>query len=126
MPPPWPGDSSTGATGENWGAENAGRSDPRMSALADDAPRVMLAMARMSIRPEPSVVVVVLGLVAPGDRRLGSGAALLGLASASRLDSENSTEFSCRWPVMPLATPPPPAPLPALIEAKGSGADGLS
>jgi hypothetical protein len=47
-------------------------------------------------------------------------AGALGEASASRFDSENSTEFSCRCPVRPPADARP-APLPPLRMA-GSGA----
>src|SRR5688572_7501170 len=57
----------------------------------------------MSIRPEPSEPPL---LLTPGRGMLAGE--LEGAASASRFDSENSTEFSWRWPVRP----PPAAPLP--------------
>ena len=85
--------SKTGAADEN--AVKAGRSslpEPRLPGDPPNplpgAPRVEAAMARMSISPEPSVLVVVLGgriaAAPPGD------------ASDCRLESENSTEFSLR------------------------------
>jgi hypothetical protein len=49
---------------------------------------VLAAMARMSIRPEPSVDVVDDGARPPPDE--------LGTAKASKLESENRTEFSLR------------------------------
>src|SRR5688572_32263535 len=66
----------------------------------------MAAIERMSIRPEPSEPPL---LLIPGRGKLAAGE-LEGCASASRLDSEKSTEFSWRWPVRP----PPAAPLPWL------------
>jgi hypothetical protein len=87
----------------------------------------MLAMARMSIRPEPSVVVLALP-GPPAERFALAGRPLLpvfGLASASRFDSENSTEFSWRCPVMPPAAPPC-APLPAAPMAANGSAAGAS
>ena len=70
---------------------------PRVGRPGGLAPRVMLAIARMSMRPEPSVLVEGEGAV---PRATGNDdAAGEGLASASRLDSENSTEFSWRCPV---------------------------
>src|SRR5262249_24685061 len=63
--------------------------------------RVLAAIARMSIRPEPSVVGAGAG---PRDAE-GAGFAL-GIASDCRFDSENSTEFSWRCPVRFSTRPP--------------------
>jgi hypothetical protein len=86
----------------------------------------MLAMARMSIRPEPSVVVVVLGLVAPGDRRLGSGAAVLGLAQ--RLEVGQREQHGVLVPLAGHAAGHAPAPgtVAGTHRGEGSGADALS
>src|SRR5439155_3760117 len=85
---------------ENWGAPKVGRS--LLCRLSLAFPRVIAAIERISMSPEPSV-----GPVAPG-RSGPLLACAAGAASASRLDSENSTEFSWRWPVR---LEPPPAPL---------------
>jgi hypothetical protein len=81
--------SNTGATGENCGVEKVGKASeaPNVSPPLD-SPMVLAAIERMSIRPEPSVVEVV-----DGNRALPDD---LGTARASRLASENSTEFSLR------------------------------
>src|SRR5580765_3925263 len=65
------------------------------------AVRVFAAIARMSIRPEPSVV----GAGAVPNDAAGAGFAL-GIASDCRFESENSTEFSWRWPVKFSTRPP--------------------
>src|SRR6185503_7402990 len=68
-----------------------------------DEGRVLAAIARMSIRPEPSVVGAVDGIA---DADAGFAA---GIASDCRFDSENSTEFSWRCPVR-FSTRPPSCP----------------
>jgi hypothetical protein len=84
--------SKTGATGENCGVEKVGKeSEPPNPSPRPDSPMVLAAIERMSMRPEPSVVEVVDGARALLDE--------LGTARASRLASENRTEFSLRWPV---------------------------
>jgi len=81
--------SSTGATGENCGVEKVGKaSEPPNASPRPDSPMVLAAIERMSIRPEPSVVELVDGARALVDE--------LGTASASKLASENRTEFSLR------------------------------
>ena len=81
--------SKTGATGENCGVEKVGKeSEPKNPSPRPDSPMVLAAIDRMSIRPEPSVVETVDGARALPDE--------LGTASASRLASENRTEFSLR------------------------------
>ena len=91
--------SRTGAAGEN--APNDGRSSS-IVALGPSAAagRVLAAIARMSIRPEPSVVGAVVGSDAIVD-----GFAL-GIASDCKFESENRTEFSWRWPVRFSTRPP--------------------
>src|SRR5512138_700818 len=93
--------SSTGAAGEN--APNDGRS----SAVAPPGPssaagRVLAAIARMSMRPEPSVVGAV-------DGSADDAGFAAGIASDCRFESENRTEFSWRWPVR-FSTRPPSCP----------------
>ena len=68
------GANKTGATGENCGALKAGRSLPRESDRLLLAPRVMFAMARMSISPDPSVVVAADGACPAEPRATGRGA----------------------------------------------------
>src|SRR5271157_208335 len=81
--------SNTGATGENWGVEKVGKaSEPPNASPRPDSPIVLAAIERMSMRPEPSVLDA-----ADGARALVEE---LGTASASRLASENRTEFSLR------------------------------
>ena len=81
--------SNTGATGENCGVEKVGKaSEPPNESPRPDSPMVLAAIERMSMRPEPSVVEAVDGARALLDE--------LGTASASRLASENRTEFSLR------------------------------
>ena len=81
--------SKTGATGENCGVEKVGKeSEPKNPSPRPDSPMVLAAIDRMSIRPEPSVVETVDGARALPDE--------LGTASASKLASENRTEFSLR------------------------------
>ena len=65
-------------------------------------------MERMSMRPDPSVFELPDGGRIPAE--------WLGIASASRFDRENSTEFSFRWPVKWVE----PAPLPGDLLATGS------
>ncbi len=84
--------NSTGAAAEN--EPNVGRSSlsallpPPLETLG--APSVVAAMARMSIRPEPSdePLPLVIGADALG--------AADGIASCCKFASEKSTEFSCR------------------------------
>src|SRR5262245_5778873 len=93
--------NSTGAAGEN--APNAGRSSSAVEVgpPSDGKPRVLAAMARMSISPEPSVV------GAGAEPRLTAGDGLAaGIASDCRFESENNTEFSWRWPVRFSTRPP--------------------
>src|SRR6185295_572812 len=92
--------SSTGAAGEN--APNAGRSSSAVVVGPSEGElRVLAAMARMSISPEPSVV------GAGAEPRLMEGDGLAaGIASDCRFESENSTEFSWRWPVRFSTRPP--------------------
>ena len=81
--------SSTGATGENCGVEKVGKaSEPPNVSPPLDSPMVLAAIERMSMRPEPSVLETVDGARALLDE--------LGTARASRLASENRTEFSLR------------------------------
>jgi hypothetical protein len=81
--------SKTGATGENCGVEKVGKeSEPKNPSPRPDSPMVLAAIDRMSIRPEPSVLETVDGARALLDE--------LGTASASKLASENRTEFSLR------------------------------
>ena len=92
---------STGATGENCGVEKVGSaSNERRTSPGEPSLRVIAAIERMSMSPEPSVFVD-----ADGDRMPPDCA---GTASASRFERENSTEFSLRWPVRCVE----PAPLP--------------
>src|SRR6266567_3015086 len=97
------GRSTDAAGAENELALNTGRSssvilrEPSSRLLV--APRVMAAMARMSMSPEPS---------GPDDAKLpprpepprGEAAPASLLASAARLFSENRTEFSLRCAVI--------------------------
>src|ERR1022692_4140788 len=80
---------------------------PPKPLLAVGLPSVLAAMARMSIKPEPSVV------AGPADA--AGLVAALGIASDCRFDSENNTEFSWRCPVK-LSTRPPSCPGPAAPE----------
>ena len=90
-----------GRRGEN--EPNAGKSSAELPLLEpsrrDARHAVLAAIARMSIRPEPS------GRGAPASPAKPRGFAL-GIASDCRLESENSTEFSCRWPVRFSTRPP--------------------
>ena len=81
--------SNTGATGENCGVEKVGRaSEPPKASPRPDSPMVRAAIERMSMRPDPSVLAVVDGARALLEE--------LGTARASKLASENRTEFSLR------------------------------
>ena len=83
-----PKGNSTGATGENCGVEKVGNaSEPPKVSPPLDSPMVLAAIERMSMRPEPSLLETV-----DGARALLE----LGTARASRLASENRTEFSLR------------------------------
>src|SRR4051794_24699761 len=105
--------SSTGATGENWGAPKVGRSLLIRGSPCE--PRVIAAMERMSMRPEPSEPPL---LLTPGRGAMLAGA--FGDASASGLDSEKSTEFSWRWPVSPPPAPLPPPPWTRMGDSAGA------
>jgi hypothetical protein len=104
--------SNTGATGENCGVENVGRESRalRPSAALEFSLRVIAAIERMSMSPEPSVVDVEEGARIPAEWD--------GTASASRFDKEKSTEFSLRWAVRWAL----PAPFPGLLTTAGSAA----
>src|SRR4051812_50080120 len=82
----------------------------------------------MSIKPEPSVV----GAGAAPSDAVDIGFAL-GIASDCRFESENSTEFSWRWPgrlstrppswpaIDATLAPPPPPPQPGPRESPDAG-----
>ncbi len=80
----------TGATGENCGVEKVGNASTERPPLGELSPNVMAAIERMSMSPDPSVLED-----AEGTRTLAAE----GTAKASRLASENRTEFSLRCPV---------------------------
>jgi hypothetical protein len=87
----------------------------------------MFAIARMSMSPEPSLLLEEDGVPRAGD---GAGNGEDGFARASRFESEKRTEFSWRWPVKPPAEAPPVAGIasnpakPAPAEAAPEEEDG--